>query len=169
MSVRPLLALLACAALAGCGALRGLEAPEAAPAVEAAPLPAPRSAGAPREPGEAGRLLVYFARLKKLPAAELGREHEIARRAFARARSDFNRVRLAMLVSIPNTGWTDEAHALELLEPVLKDGGGELQALALLLASHLQEQRRLAASLQGLQKKLDALKTLERDLIERRP
>jgi hypothetical protein len=36
-----------------------------------------------------------------------------------------------------------------------------------MLGSHIQEQKRLNASVQGLQQKLDALKSLERSIIER--
>ena len=84
-----------------------------------------------------------------------------------RARTDFNRVRLAMVLSLPGTAFYDDARSLDLYDTVAKHEGGRLQGLALLLGSHLQEQRRLTASAQGLQQKLDALKSLERSMIER--
>ncbi|MBI1965299.1 MAG: hypothetical protein HYV99_00785 [Betaproteobacteria bacterium] len=151
---------LACAALlAGCGVLRGLEDQQPAPWVQA---------GAPQPASDAESLMLYFQHVRKLPGAELGREHETARQAYARARSDFNRVRLAMVLALPNAPFGDEPRALELLDPVAKNPNGRLQGLAYVLASHLQERRRLDASAQGLQQKLDALMSLERSMIERK-
>jgi hypothetical protein len=121
----------------------------------------------PQPASNAESLLLYFQHLRKLPAADLGREHDVARQVYNRARSDFNRVRLALVLSLPNTPFNDDGRALELLESVAKNADGRLQGLALVLSSHLQEQKRLNASVQGLQQKLDALRSLERSMIER--
>jgi hypothetical protein len=83
-------------------------------------------------------------------------------------KSDYNRVRLAMVVSQPNTSFHDEPRAIELLEPVARSPGGQLSGLAVLLVSQIQERRRLDASAHALQQKLDALKSLERKLLERK-
>jgi hypothetical protein len=72
-----------------------------------------------------------------------------------------------MVLSQPNAAFADDGRALELLDPVAKNPGARLQGLAQLLSSNLQEQKKLNASVQGLQLKLDALKSLERNLIER--
>lgn len=145
--------------LAGCGVLRSLEGREPAPWVQA---------GGPQPSSDAESLLLYFQHVRKLPGAELGKEHEAARQAYARARSDFNRVRFAMLLALPNTPFGDEQRALELLDPVAKNQNGQLQGLAYVLVSQIQERRRLDASAQGLQQKLDALMSLERSMIERK-
>ena len=150
---------IGCAAMvAGCGVLRIAEPLEPAPWVQA---------GSPQPASDAESLLLYFQYIRKLPAAEVSREHDAARQAYARARTDFNRVRLAMVLSLPNTAFNDDARALDLCETVATHEGGRLQGLAQLLASHLQEQKRLTASAQGLQQKLDALRSLERSMIER--
>jgi len=150
------------AVLGGCATLQdilqGVETQESAPWVPA---------GSPRPASEAESLLLYFQYLRKLPGPDLGREHEATRQAYARSRTDFNRVRLAMVLSLPNAAFNDDGRALELLEPVAKNQNGRLQGLALLLSSQLQEQKRMNANVQGLQQKLDALKSLERNLIER--
>ena len=73
-----------------------------------------------------------------------------------------------MVLALPGTANGDEGRALELLEPVAKNPNGRLGGLAYLLISHLQERKRLDAAAQGLQQKLDALRSLERSLIERR-
>ncbi len=102
------------------------------------------------------------------PAPELAREHDAARQAYGRARSDYNRVRLAMVVALPNTSFYDEPRALDLLDPIAKNAESRLSGLASLLVSQIQERRRLDANAQALQQKLDALKSLERSLIERK-
>lgn len=157
---------LACATLAlilsGCSVLQSIEQGESPAVVEEARL------------DDLDRLLSYFARIRKLPGGEQGKEHELARQAYSRSQSDYNRVRLAMLLSLPGTGFSDEARALETIDPLAKNQRAYLHPLAVLLGSYIQEQKRLNGSvqalqqnLQGLQNKLDALKSLDRSLIER--
>jgi hypothetical protein len=158
---------IACGVLAGCGLL---PVEESAPVGEEpiAMREEPLRIERPRTQSEAENLLAYYQHIRKLPTADLGKEHDLARQAYTLARSDFNRVRLAMLLSLPGTTLSDEPRALDLLDPVAKNSAGELQGLALLLATNLQERKRLDANAQGLQQKLDALRTLERSMIERR-
>lgn len=174
------------------------------PEPEASPAPPPEAAmpGEPPAPGEAternpgvereivvlraeppvnrvrsdevDRLLSYFEQIRKLPASELSRENDTARAAFNRTRSDFDRVRLAMVLSVPNTAIADDQRASDLLDPVVKNQNSSLHGLALLMNTHLQERRRLESGMQhlqqnvqGLQQKLDALMSLERTLIDR--
>jgi hypothetical protein len=157
----PAIAFIGCAVLVtGCAGLLlpALEMLEPAPWVQS---------DGPQPASNAESLLLYFQHLRKLPAADLGREYDSARQAYNRERSDFNRVRLALVLSLPNTAFYDEGRALELLESVAKSTDGRLQGLAHVLSSHLQEQKRLNASVQGMQQKLDALRSLERSMIER--
>lgn len=159
MRNRLILLGIGCAAVvAGCGVLRIAVPLEPAPWVQA---------GTPQPASDAESLLLYFQHIRKLSSADVSREHKAARQAHARARTDFNRVRLAMVLSLPGTAFNDDARALDLCDAIAKHEGGRLQGLALLLGSHLQEQKRLNASAQELQQKLDALKSLERNMIER--
>lgn len=159
MSKRGFLVGIGCAAaLAGCGFLKLAEPLEPAPWVQA---------GGPQPASDAESLLLYYQHLRKLSGPEVSREHEAARQAYARARTDFNRVRLAMVLALPGSAFTDEARAMGLLDTVARHQGARLQGLAVVLGAHLQEQQRLAASAQGLQEKLDALRSLERSMIER--
>jgi hypothetical protein len=146
------------AALAGCGVVRMVEPMEPAPWVQP---------GSPQPASDVESLLLYFQHVRTLAGPEAAREHEAARQAYARSRTDFNRVRLAMVLSLPGTTFTDEARALGLLETVAKHEGGRLQGLAVVLGASLKEQQRLAAGAQELQQKLDALRSLERSMIER--
>lgn len=139
---------------------------------------APQPAAEPPRPSEVETLIAEFARLRRLVPAELGREQEAARQVFNQTRSDSARVRLAMSLATPGAPGSDDGRALDVIEPLVKTPGAALHGLAFMLASHVQEQRRLALQLaglqqnvhglqqnvQGLQQKLDAIKTLERSL-----
>ena len=154
-----------------------------APPAEVTPPPtlepvAPPVTPQPSRASQVETLIAEYVRLRRAPAAELVREQEEARREFNQTRSDSARVRLAMALAVPGGGATDEARALELLDPLAKTPGASLHALAFLLSVHIQDQRRLAAqvnglqqnvqglqqNVQGLQQKLDAIKSLERSL-----
>ena len=129
---------------------------------------------------ELAALLAYFDYVKKLPAPDLGKEYAQARQAFAKEASDKNRLQLALLLSLPQAAFHDDARALNLLEPLLKERGA-LRNFAALLNLHLAERKRLDDNVQtlnakikdeqkhseALQQKLEALINLEKNLIER--
>ena len=144
--------------LLGCTVLPEMQTREPVPWVQA---------GSPQPASDVDSLVQYYQYIRKLSAAELGREHDAARQAYNRTRSDFSRVRFSLLLSLPNTPFHDEARALDLLDPVTRNASGALQGLAQLLSMHLQERKQLNVSVQGLQQKLDALRSLERSIIER--
>jgi len=140
---------------AGCSFLRG---------PDAGPEPKVR-AGVARPAGDVAYLLTYFEYVHKLSAADLAKEYDAVRLMFANSNADTMRVRYAMLLSVPGTAFNDDTRAVEMLEPLLKNVEGGLHTLAYLLSAQIQEQRRG----QGLQQKLEALKALEKNLIERDP
>lgn len=155
-------ALFVVAALGGCAA-RGLpEGEYAAPSALAQAFNPVTS------------LLYYFDYLRGLSVAELARETERARRLYVGEKSDFHLLQYAVALSVPGA---DAGHALQLLEPLVKDGTGrsrDLRALALLLHADLVERRRLDANVQvqtrradDLESKLDALKNIEKDMMQR--
>jgi type IV secretory pathway VirB10-like protein len=193
---RTLVVVVAAAAFSGCATVdEPAPEPETAPAAKRSPpakvVPAPAPPPpvtvsppvAPRpqiaRASEVETLITDFERMRRMGAPELAREQELARQAFNQSRSDTARVRLAMVLGAP--GGPGSEAALELLDPVVKSAGAPLHALAFLLASYIQESRRLALQLQGLQQnvqglqqnvqalqqKLDALRSLERSLTER--
>ena len=145
-----------------------------APVVSAPPVVTPE---VPRT-SEVETLIADLARVRKLGPVELAREQETARQVFNQSRNDSARLRFAMALAVPGAPGSDDARALDLLEPLVRTPGAALHGLAFLLWSHIQEQRRLAAqvaglqqnlqglqqNVQGLQQKLDAIKTLERSL-----
>jgi hypothetical protein len=145
--------LLPALLLAGCGALPSVDpGGTTSPVVE-------ESRG-----DDAARVLAYYAQLRQLTGQELVREHESARRALAKTRSDANRLRYALLLTLPGAPAAEEPRAQELLEPVTRSSDAALRGLALMMMASLQEQRRLETHAQGLQQKLDALLTLERNM-----
>ena len=168
--------LIAPLALAACARVQPPPAPAPLPPViesDTAPEPMISQPQPPRppaivvRPSEVDTLVTEFQRLRKLPPAEVAREQEAARQALAQSRSDAARLRYAMTLSLPGAAAGDDGRALEVLDPVLKNTGSGLNALAVLLASYIQEHRRLGAQVQALQQKLEALRMLERSLSER--
>jgi len=169
-------------ATAPAGAAPPAKVAVAPPVVEPEP---PEEPPPPRLPfsrvNEVELLLTEFERLRRVPAAEIAREQEAARQVFNQTRSDNARVRLAMTMVVPGIAGNDEVRALDLLDPLVKNPTAPLHGLAFLMAAYIQEQRRLAAQVHGLQQnaqglqqnvqalqqKLDALRTLERSLSER--
>jgi hypothetical protein len=135
-----------------------------APACNCSPVRviAPK-AECPAATNESDSLLAYFGRVRKLAVPELAREYESVRQLFSRARTDSNRVRYAMLLSVPGTAFNDENRALETLDPLLTNSASSLHHLALLVSTQIQTQRRE----HELSDKLNALKSLDKSLIER--
>jgi len=130
------------------------------------------------------RALRYCEDALKLKGADLAREIESIRQEFETDKSELNRVRLAMLLSLPGTGLRDDQAALNLLQPFLSDKSYEnstLRPLALVLHAQFSEIKRLDEALQqqtakgkeeqrradALQQKLEAILEMEMKMIER--
>jgi len=140
---------------AGCSVLRGPDAGHESKV----------RTGVARPAGDIAYLLTYFEYVHKLPAGDLVKEYDAVRLLFANSNSDLMRVRYAMLLGVAGAPFNDDTRAVEMLDPLLKNAEGSLHTLAYLLSALIQEQRRG----QGLQQKLEALKALEKNLIERDP
>jgi hypothetical protein len=153
---------LAPSLVAGCGGVRNNESSGVRPPVSTATATVTASV---RPASDNDKLVAYYEHVRKLAPAELTKEHDAVRALYANANSDFVRVRYAMLLSVPGAAFSDDARALEALEPLLKSPGAALHSLAFMVSAQIQEQRRG----QGLQQKLEALKSLEKSLSERDP
>jgi len=119
---------------------------------------------------EVDEALRYHQQVRKLPAAELTREYEQAGQAFAQSKDELARIRLALLLSAPNAPFRDDGAALNLLREWLKDAKPPhtgLRALGMMLATTIEEMRDRDKRAEALQKKLDALKTMEKNLLDR--
>ena len=160
--------IAAAVAMGGC-ALFPAAAPEPA-AADGSALPA--AADYAREHAEVAALLAYYQDLQAMPQEELRREHQNASQAFARERGELARLRLALLLCVPGTGWSDDARLLALL-----DGADSRRApsasprrhLVVLLQKLVAERQREQKRAEELQHKLDAMLAIERGLRERQP
>lgn len=163
-----IIGILAALTVAGC-ALLSEPAPEKTP--EKIPEKMPEAA-APRqnfhrESEEILALLSYYQGLLAMPAEDLRKEYMGVSQAFARDKSEFGRLKLALLMNVPGAAWHDDAKLLALLEgapsrPAASESPRRQFALLLqkLAAERLREQRRG----DELQQKLDALLEIERSL-----
>ena len=140
------------------------------------------------------RALRFYENALKLKGTELARKLDSTRQEFENDKSELNRVRLAMLLSLPGTGFRDDQAALNLVQPFLNDKRYEnsvLRPLGLMLQTQLSEHkrldeqqselRRLDETLQqqmaktkeeqrradALQQKLEAILEMEMKMIER--
>ena len=131
---------------------------------------------------ESAALLDYYANLRTKTAAGQRQELEELRREFAAGSAEAARIKLAMVYLLPGAAVRNEVQAAQLLDPYAR---GETRAdspfrgIAQLLLAHLDQSRRLEAGAQQqtaklreeqkrseeLQRKLDALKEVERAMI----
>jgi hypothetical protein len=124
-------------------------------------------------------LIAYAQKVAGLQGEEQKKELNAANQSFSRDRSPSSRVRLALLLSLPGTPFTDEVRAMNLLEPLLAGGGDAAKGLPLRqfaglihaqVGERVREQRKSAQlreqSVQ-LKEQLDALRAIERSIIER--
>jgi hypothetical protein len=172
-------ALIAVTLMAGCTPA-GVEKPPPVVEPERAPPPPPavtepappeepepqRPVAVP-EPPAAMRALRFYSALKERPAHEQRQEQERLRKSFAASRSDYDRIRLALALSMPGSSAAEESQALELLQPLVRDLRSDYHELAALVSVLLAEQRRRAEQAASLQQKLERIKALETEMQER--
>jgi DNA repair exonuclease SbcCD ATPase subunit len=73
------------------------------------------------EATEIERFFQYFVSLRSLPAADLSREYARQEAAFAQSHSAEDRLRLVLLLSLPNTDFGNRLYAFELLQAYLHE------------------------------------------------
>jgi len=160
-------------------------AENAAVKIDVAAGPAPGSMETTNERALSGidKLLTYFEEVQKLTSPERLQEYELLKRTWNHDRSEYVRLQLAMLLSVPDSTFHDGERAQSLIDPILKEKSprSRLRPIAyvisiLLAAQHEaeEEMRVLKDALldeaernRALEQKLEALKTLEKNLIER--
>ena len=115
------------------------------------------------------------------PPPELAKIYDRVKQNFAQNKSDANRIRLVLLLTLPNTSFRDVPSALHLLNEWPRDSKhvNNLQSFRNLLAALLAEQQRLSNNLEEasqklkeeqkradtLQNQIDAIKSMEKNLI----
>ena len=133
---------------------------------------------------EVAEVLSFFQRIRAMSPDNLVAEYTLTLHALAMQRTDVNRLRLALLLSLPHTSFHDDSRAAALAEETITNKvseNPELKPLALYIAAVATEQKRQEERYQMIvqkfkeeerragsqQRKLDALKTIEKDLINR--
>ncbi len=148
-----LLFVLLAAVLGGCAVEPRRTEPPTTTRVIVQPAPA----------SEVDQLLAYAVRMRKLEPRELTIEREQARAAVLRDRSDFSRVKLAMLLAAGPATHTasDDAELIAVLDPMVaaagdESAGAELRMLAQVLHVTAVERRKLREQLRESQARLVA-------------
>ncbi len=124
-------------------------------------------------------LMQYYAGLKKLSPPELAREHQNMTLEFSKTKSDASRMKLALLLWLPDTPFRDPSASLQLLDSRQQREDSGLESFAALFAAMLSEQAASANSMlqleaqlktekklsSDLRKKIDAIKKMEKNMI----
>ncbi len=141
--------------------------------VQQAPPPAPAPVAAPvnEEEQQMLSLIADLQRYGSETGDELRRDLAAANQAINRARTDVNRVRLAVLLTLPGAGPPDDIRAMALLDAVVgkNPGSSPVRQLAAVLYGQIvervrgvsEERKKSAAA----QEKLDQLRAVERSLL----
>jgi type IV secretory pathway VirB10-like protein len=120
----------------------------------------------PEDVKQVAELVAATQRFQTMSPEEQKRDYNAANQAFTRERSLFNRLRLALVLSMPGSAVQDEARALGLLDG-LPAGSGALRQFAGFVQVQLAERTRNARRADQLKEQLDALRAVERSIIER--
>jgi hypothetical protein len=131
--------------------------------------------------GQMDDMMQYYDSLRKQSSSELAKIYDRVKQNFGQNKSDANRIRLALLLTLPNTPFRDVSAALHLLNDWPRDSKhvNNLQSFRNLLAALLAEQQRLSNNLEEasqklkeeqkradtLQHQIDAIKSMEKNLI----
>ncbi|HTJ55046.1 MAG TPA: dihydrolipoamide acyltransferase [Nitrosospira sp.] len=131
--------------------------------------------------GQMDDMMQYYDSLRKQSSSELAKIYDRVKQNFGQNKSDANRIRLALLLTLPNTSFRDVSAALHLLNDWPRDSkhANNLQSFRNLLAALLAEQQRLSNNLEEasqklkeeqkradtLQHQIDAIKSMEKNLI----
>ena len=150
-------------------------APQPVPPALAAPVvaeqPSPSAAPVNEEEQQTIALLADLQRYTGESNEELRRDLAAAVQALNRARTEPNRIRVAVLLTLPGAGPPDDARAIALLESVSgkTPGISPIKQLAAVLLAQIaermrgmgEERKKSAAA----QEKLDQLRAVERSLL----
>ncbi|MET0680415.1 MAG: hypothetical protein ABWZ41_05375 [Burkholderiales bacterium] len=142
-------------------------APSAAAPAPVAPEPAPPGPAVELdESRQVAELLSYYQRVAGLGLEDQKRELATATQSFNRDRSNPNRVRLALVYSIPGTALQDDARAVQLLEPIAS-GSGTMRQFAGLVYAQVTDRLKAQKRADQAKDQVEQLRLIEKQLIER--
>jgi hypothetical protein len=148
----------------------------ASPLAVTEPLTEPASTGTATEPTDEQQLASVLSDLQRyggMNPDEIRREQNSVSQVLSRQRTDFNRIRLAILYTLSKTP-QDDQRAVQLLDAVVKSNPGSPAAKQLAAIVQVQVTERMRAVKDEQQKadaavkKLEALRNMERDLLRDR-
>jgi hypothetical protein len=136
--------------------------------------------------GQMDDMMEFYESLRKLSVSELSRVYDKVKQNFVQNKSDANRIRLVLLLIMPQTSFRDANSALYLLNEWPRREAktfNHLLSFRNLLAAQLAEQQRLSSSIEELSQKLrdeqkrvetmqnqiDAIKSMEKNLLREQP
>jgi hypothetical protein len=117
---------------------------------------------------EGERFFHYVRHVRALPREALRREHAQQQAAFAHDQSDASRLRLALLLSLPDTDFGNNTSALQLLQDYLKEQEPqhpELREIAALLFTCINNNQQMHAYESSLKQLREELNGKERQLM----
>ncbi len=161
--IRIVALLCGISALAGCAAF----SPGAGPGASGTPW-----ARENRESRQVIELIAYTQRVAALQADDQQRELNASTQMLSKDRGAYGRVRLALLLALPGTAFNDDTRAAGLLESLAGAAASEappgpMQQFAGLLYAQINERLREQRRTVQLKEQLEALKAVERNIIER--
>ncbi len=127
---------------------------------------------APGIKSQADGLIDYYLAMRKAPKDKVMKEYAEANRATQTTPNAFNRIKLALILSLPVTGLQDSARALNLLQETMKEEKeeeGALRNLANLLQAQFYRESRHDENMQRArddQKRLESLATKQDEAIQ---
>jgi len=142
----------------------------------APPAPPPEPIRLPEDQEQSLALLIEMARSASASPDDLRRDFNAAQNAFNKDKGSVNRMRFAWLSALLGPAAGDDARLLGLLEPLVAKTGGlplthPLRPVADVMIAQLNERNRQVRDEQkradALQQKLDALKAIEKQLLDR--
>jgi len=119
-------------------------------------------------------LVGLYGQVAAMQPEDRRRVYVDATQTFSRNPNSYNRIRVALLASMPGTTFQDDKRAMSLLEPYARSGrssagpsSNKLHQFGAMLHTQLEDRVKALARTEQLQKQLDALRAVERTIIER--
>lgn len=123
----------------------------------------------PEDMQQLADLVGYYGRVAAMKPEEQRREYIAAGQTFSRDPSPYNRIRVALLAAMPGTSFQDDVRAMSLLEPYSRAGPtyDKLRQFGAILHAQIAENVKARGRAEQLREQLDALRAIERTIIER--
>lgn len=141
----------------------------AALVLAACTAPQPIQITVPDDVKQLSDLVGYYSRVAAMQPPAQRREYTGASQSFSRDPTPYNRIRVALLASMPGTLFQDDVRAMSLLEPYSRAGPSydKLRQFAAILHGQLTERAKARGRADQLKEQLEALRAVERTIIER--